>query len=488
MNNNRIKKFINNTNNTLTFKIWLYFFIFAISLFIILWFMQVIFIQSYYSSMKKGEVHKIASNIEAEYNISKDYEEYIDNIAYKNASSIFILDKVGNVIYSSNNYFGEGNITQVPTRPITIDTTGIVNKILSTSNNRVSYTLRVDRFKTELYVYGTFMEKSGECLVIVSSIDPIDATTTVLQSQLLYITFIALLIASIISIFISRRLSSPIKNINENAKKLAKGNYDITFGKAGYKELDDLADTLNFTTKELAKTDKLKKELIANVSHDLRTPLTMIKAYSEMIRDLSGDNKKKREEHLKVIIDETDRLTTLVNDMMDISKIESGLVVLNKENFDMCVLVKEIVDRFSLANESPDLNLVTDLPKGAYVKADKSKIQQVLYNLISNAINHSGDSKEIKVKITTLQRKIKVSVIDNGIGIKKEELPHIWSRYYKANKSFKRPDSGSGLGLSIVKNILDIHKAEYGVETEYKKGTCFWFELDRISKKDKNEN
>lgn len=487
MKNNRIKKIINNTKNTLTFKIWLYFFIFAISLFIILWFMQVIFIQSYYSSMKKSEVHKIASNIETEYNKSKEYEEYIDNIAYKNASSIFILDKIGNVIYSSNNSSGQGNITQVPTRPITIDTTGLVNKILSNSNNKISYTLRVDRFKTELYVYGTLMGQSGNCLVIVSSIDPIDATTTVLQSQLLYITFIALLIASVISIFISKRLSRPIKNINENAKKLAKGNYNITFDKAGYKELDDLADTLNFTTKELAKTDKLKKELIANVSHDLRTPLTMIKAYSEMIRDLSGDNKEKREEHLKVIIDETDRLTTLVNDMMDISKIESGLLVLNKENFDMCTLVKEIVARFSLANESSDLNLVTDIPKEAYVKADKSKIQQVLYNLISNAINHSGDSKEIKVKIDTSQRKVKVSVIDNGIGIKKEELPHIWSRYYKANKSFKRPDSGSGLGLSIVKNILDIHKAEYGVESEYKKGACFWFELDKINKKDKNE-
>lgn len=487
MKNRKIKEFIDNIKSTLTFKIWLYFFVFAISLFIILWFMQVIFIQSYYSSMKKSEVHKIANNIEIEYNMSHDYEEYIDNIAYKNASSIFILDQKGDIIYSSNNSSGQASITQVPTRPVTIDSNGLVNKILSSSNKKVSYTLRVDRFKTELYVYGKLMQDSVNCLVIVSSIDPIDATTTVLQSQLLYITFIALLIASIISIFISRRLSKPIKNINEGAKKLAKGNYDITFEKAGYKELDDLADTLNFTTKELAKTDKIKKELIANVSHDLKTPLTMIKAYSEMIRDLSGDNKEKREEHLKVIIDETDRLTTLVNDMMDISKIESGLLVLNKEPFDICILVKEIVERFIIANEKSDLNIVTDIPKEVYVKADKSKIQQVLYNLISNAINHSGNSKEIKVKITTFQRKIKISVIDNGIGIKKEELTHIWSRYYKATKSFKRPDSGSGLGLSIVKNILDIHKVDYGVESEYKKGACFWFELDRINKNKKEK-
>lgn len=269
------------------------FFIFAIALFIILWFMQVIFIQSYYSSMKKSEVHKIAENIEIEYNNSDTYEDYIDNIAYKNAASIFIFDKNSNMIYSSNNSSGQGNVTQMPTRPVTIDTSEFVEKIQSSPIKRVNYTLKIDKFKSELYVYGMFMQDSGNYLVIVSSIDPIDATTTVLQSQLLYITFIALLIASIISVFISRRLSRPIKNINEETKKLARGNYNVTFEKAGYKELDDLVDTLNFTTKELAKTDKIKKELIANVSHDLRTPLTMIKAYSEMIRDLSGDNKEK---------------------------------------------------------------------------------------------------------------------------------------------------------------------------------------------------
>lgn len=487
MKNNKIKKIYNSIKNTLTFKIWLYFFMFAICLFIILWFMQVIFLQSYYSSMKKIEVHKIAENIEREYHQNINYEEYVDNIAYKNAASVFIFDKKGDMIYYSNNTYEQGSINQVPTRPITIDTTGLVNKILSSSNKKINYTLKVDRFKTELYVYGMLMQQSGHYLVIVSSIDPIDATTTVLQSQLLYVTVIALVIASIISIFISRRLSRPIKNINEGAKKLAKGQYDITFKKAGYKEIDDLCDTLNFTTIELAKTDKIKKELIANVSHDLKTPLTMIKAYSEMIRDLSGDNKEKREKHLKVIIDETDRLTTLVNDMMDISKIESGLIVLNKEVFNICDLINDIVERFKIANDLKKLNILTDLPKQIYVKADKSKIQQVLYNLISNAINHSQNSKEIIVKINVNQKKVKVSVIDNGIGIKKEDLQHIWSRYYKAADSFKRPNTGSGLGLSIVKNILDIHGFDYGVESEYSKGAIFWFKLEKVNKIKLNE-
>lgn len=487
MKNKNIKTLFYKRSNTLSFKIWIYFLTFAVSIFIILWFMQVIFIQSYYSSMKKGEVHKLASKIEDDYLKNSDYEEYIDNIAYKNAATIFIVNKDEGVIYSSNNSSGQANLSQMPTRPINIDTSGIVNKIISSPNKKVSYTLKVDRFKSEVYVYGSSLDDSDNYLVIVSSIDPIDATTSVLQNQLLYVTIIALLISSVVSIFISKRLSQPIKNINDSARELAKGNYDVKFEKAGYKELDDLADTLNFATEQLAKTDKIKKELIANVSHDLRTPLTMIKAYSEMIRDLSGDNKEKREQHIKVIIDETDRLTTLVNDMMDISKIESGLLKLNKEVFDLTKVINEIVKRFSLANKDDNLLLSSELPKEVYVNADKSKIQQVLYNLISNAISHSGNSKEIKVKVTMSSKNVKVEVIDNGVGIKKEDLPHIWSRYYRASDSFKRPTSGSGLGLSIVKNILDIHKFDYGVESEYGKGADFWFELERVNKKSSKE-
>lgn len=484
MKSNLLKKRYYDIKSTLTFKIWLYFFTFAIALFIILWFMQVILLQSYYSSMKKSEVHKFALDIQNKYKSIADYEEYVDNIAYKNASSIFILDENGEMIYTSNNASGQKGISQVPTRPINIDTNGIVSKIVSNPNQKIDYTIKVDRFKTELYVYGTVIEDTNKYLVIVASIDPIDATTRVLQSQLLYITFVALLIASVVSIFISRRLAKPISDINEGAKKLAQGNFDINFKKAGYKEIDDLVDTLNYATSEFEKTDKTKKELIANVSHDLKTPLTMIKAYSEMIRDLSGDNKEKREEHLKVIIGETDRLTTLVNDMMDISKIESGLMVLNKEDFNICDLVSEIVERFILANKENEVDIKIEKPKDEiFVKADKSKIQQVLYNLISNAINHSGENKKIRVHITASSKKVKVEVIDNGIGIKKEDLSHIWNRYYKVSKSFKRPNSGSGLGLSIVKNILDIHSSNYGVKSEYNKGANFWFELDRENKK-----
>lgn len=470
--------------NTLTFKLWKYFIVFAISIFILLWFMQVILLQSYYSSMKKNEVDRLSKQIEE--NFDKDnILSIIDNIAYKNALNIFLFDTDGNMLHNSTNSPSDGNISQIPTRPILIETTGIVEKILNSPTKKISYTIDVNKYNTKLYVYGKLINDKSTCIVMVSSIDPIDATTSIIQSQLIYITIIALLISSVISIFMSRRISRPIYNITQGARKLALGNYDIKFEKAGYVEIDELADTLNFATSELGKTDKIRKELIANVSHDLRTPLTMIKAYSEMIRDLSGDNKQKREEHLKVIIDETDRLTRLVNDMMDLSKIESGINEINKETINYSNMVNKIVDNFKNINEDENCKFELDLPKDIYVIADSIKIERVLYNLISNAINHSGEedrSKLIKIKVSINGKKVKTEIIDNGIGISKENIAHIWDRYYKVNKNYKRSNTGSGLGLSIVKEILISHKSNYGVKSEDKKGSNFWFELQRGNK------
>ena len=475
----------NKGTDSLIFKLWMYFVAFAISLFIILWFMQVFFLQSYYSSMKKHEVIKLASDIEKVY-ATGNFKDLVDNIAYRNFSTIYLLDKDGNVIYTSDEQNGgeDGKFTTLPGRHITIDTNGIVNKILSSSNQKISYNLRVEKLKTELFVYGKTIPNTDDFLVIIASIDPIDATTTVVQSQLVYITIIALSVATIISFFLSRRISRPISKMNDTAKKLAVGNYDIVFEKAGYQEMDDLADTLNYATTELARIDKTKRELIANVSHDLRTPLTMIKAYSEMIRDLSGDNKEKREEHLKVIIDETDRLNRLVNDMMDLSKIESGVSDIVKGIFNFSEVIKSMTNNFKAIYENDNCKIILECPEELYALADRTKIEQVLYNLIGNAINHSGSkNKEIKVKVTTNSKRIKVQVIDNGDGISKEDLAHIWDRYYKASKSFKRSSSGSGLGLSIVKNILTKHKSDFGVNSTVGKGSIFWFDIERASKK-----
>lgn len=470
----------NKSTNTLTFKIWKYFVGFAITIFIILWSIQVIFLQSYYSSMKKIEAENLATQIEEIYLGDVEYTILIDKIAYKNLLNVYIIDLNNNVKYNSFNNDFSNNKLQIPFRNMGIDVNEVIQKFTESSDKIIRYTYKIDRLKTELYIYAKLM-RNNEILILSTSIDPIDATTSVLKNQLIYVTIIALLISAVISIFISKKISQPIKEMKNSAEKLAKGKYDIKFQNAGYSELDELADTLNFTANELSKTDKIRKELIANVSHDLKTPLTMIKAYSEMIRDLSGDNKQKREEHLKVIIDESDRLTRLVNDMMDLSKIESGEIKLNLEKVNYSKIVEEMVNRIRNINDI-DFSITSEIPNDIFANIDKTKIEQVLYNLIINAINHSGNTKDINIRVSIIDKKIKTEVIDNGVGIAKEDIPHIFDRYYKCDKSYKRETDGSGLGLSIVKNILIAHNANYGVFSTLGKGSNFWFEIERVKK------
>lgn len=473
--------------------LWVYFIILAIIIFVLLWFMQVVLLQTYYSTMKKAETAQIGTEVENIFKNALDYKDQIDKTAYKNSASIYIFNMKGelfytNTSYGGQNYYGQnqtGTLAQMPGRNVSIDISDIATKISESPTKKITYTLEIDRLKTQIYVYGKTIPDTEYCYVILMSIDPIDATSSVITSQLIYITIISLIISTVISLFMSKKISRPIKQMNDTAKKLGKGDYNIVFEKCGYEELDELADTLNKATTSLERTDVIKRELIANVSHDLKTPLTMIKAYSEMIRDLSGDNKEKREEHLKVIIDETDRLTRLVNDMMDLSKIESGIITINKENIDFSELASSLVDRIKMSNIDTEHNIEYIIPKDLYVYADKTKIEQVLYNLIINAIKHSGEGKRnILVKVTATQKRVKVEVIDDGVGISKEDLEHIWDRYYKASESFTRNVQGSGLGLSIVKNILIKHSSDFGVESEVGKGSNFWFDLERISKKE----
>ncbi len=444
--------------------------------------MQVIFFQSYYSTMKKTEVVNIVSKLSLQYGEnSQEFFDSVDKMAYKNSSSILIFDEFGNVTY---NTFYKNEQTQItPTRQNLIDVNELIKKILDSNSKKYSKTITHSKLKAQIFVYCVNIPQTQLYLAMITPIDPIDATTNVLQSQLEMVTILSVIISSIISIFLSKKLSNPIVKMNETAKELAKGNYNIEFKKSGYYEMDNLAETLNYATSELAKTDKIRKELIANVSHDLKTPLTMIKAYAEMIRDLSGENKEKRQEHLNVIIEETDRLTRLVNDMLDLSRIESGNIKLKKEVFDLKETLNDIVKPLNV--ENPNLIEIDCPDDNISVFADKVKIEQVCYNLLTNAINHSNmkEDGKIIVRVNCNSKKVKVHIIDNGVGIPKEELGHIFERYYKVDKTYKRSSNGTGLGLSIVKNILETHGVDFGVESQVGKGSDFWFELEKPQKK-----
>ena len=312
-------------------------------------------------------------------------------------------------------------------------------------------------------------------LTIVSArLTPVNATVQMIRQELIFVSIIMIILALVLAMVISRFISKPLSQMNESAKELAKGNYYVEFHDQSSLEISELGSTLNYTARQLKKTEQLQHELIANVSHDLRTPLTMIQAYAEMMRDIPGENTP---ENVQVIIDEAGHLTGMVNDLLDISKLQAGVTQLNKTHFNLTANLEKVVQRIgrmASANEFT-IELICDHDKEVFVDADEFKIYQVVYNLINNALNYSGDSRHVTVRQECIGDTVKVSVQDFGLGIAKENLPLVWERYYKIDKEHRRIFNGSGLGLAIVRKILELHNAQYGVDSTLGQGSTFWF-------------
>lgn len=317
-------------------------------------------------------------------------------------------------------------------------------------------------------------------IFICSYMQPVGTTVAIFQRQFLFVAFIIMMLTLFISAFFANRLSNPIIRINRHAKELPQGKFDAEIDEHDFNEIRQLSATLHDASKEIAKSDDLRRELMANISHDLRTPLTMIKAYAEMIRDLSGDNPEKRERHLKIIIDETDRLSSLVNDILDLSKLQAGVTEMNLTVFDLSDRLSGVISRFDILKENDGIVIQLQADEGVMIKADVTKLEQVVYNLINNAVTYTGDDNTVIVRLYRKQPGLmRFEVTDHGDGIAPEYLPYIWDRYYKVserNKTHKRAKMGSGIGLSIVKNVLEQHGFAYGAESVVGQGSTFWFE------------
>lgn len=458
-------KLKNIKKNSLKINIWLFLIAFSIFILCFLWFFQIIFLDSYYKSYKTGELDKAASELRKSVNLN---QQKIENIAQKRDICIEIY---GDNIYAatvSNKgcmEFGNKNFK-------------VKRDFINSGLLEQHYNLINERYQNETLIYALKLDTDLYAF-INASLEPLDSTITILSNQFIITTIVVLILSLIIGYLISKKLSKPITQISNEARKLADGNFNANFKTdINIYEINELADSLNYAKDELSKTETLKRDLMANVSHDLKTPLTMIKAYAEMVRDITYNNKEKREENLNTIIDETDRLTLLVNDILDLSATESGNTTLKLEEVDLIKLINQVIQRFKILSEKEKYQFIFTHPNSTIIKADYKRIYQVVYNLINNAINYTGEDKKIYINIEENKYKYIVQIKDTGKGIKKEELKHIWDKYYHSDKKHKRNSYGTGLGLSIVKNILQMHNYKYGVISS-DKGSTFYFEIPK---------
>ncbi|MBR0461843.1 MAG: HAMP domain-containing histidine kinase [Erysipelotrichaceae bacterium] len=329
----------------------------------------------------------------------------------------------------------------------------------------------------DIYIYG-LMGRTGEkdALILVSSrIVPLDVTLRTISDQYRLIVVIVVAATILLSLAISRFIVRPLKEIENEARQLPKGDYDETKVRASSEELESLNGTLVRANEEIKKADKARKELIGNVSHDLRTPLTMIVGYGEMIRDLPEEN---NEENINVIIDEAKRLSTLVDDLLDISKTESGQISLERKDVSLNELLGSVYKQYEgyCRNQGVDFSLETG--EDRIINVDEHRIRQVLYNFINNALNYNNKpDRQIVLGSEKHGNKDRIFVYDNGMGIADKDIANVWDRYYKVDKEHKRAHLGSGIGLSLSRDLLEAHGLEYGVESKEGQYSRFYFDV-----------
>ena len=443
----------------------------AFSCFILLFLflMQIVFLNKYYEVYKKNQLDDIVNSIKT--NNSMDINT-LEDIAYNYGVCVSIYSN--GVIQTISNTYNKGclfsdkdtsdnYITSFVSSGKTEDTKLLYNKRFG--NKTI---IKALKYNNEVYIF------------LNTSIQPLDSSIILLKSQYGYIALIIFGISLIISYVISSQISRPIVKISDSAKKLANGDFNVSFSTdSKVQEIKELSTTLDLAKNELSKTDELRRDLMANVGHDLRTPLTMIKAYAEMTRDLESQTPEKRVENMNIIIEETDRLNVLVSDILDLSKLQSSTYELKIEEFDLNELIRNIIKRFYILIDSDGYEFIYTNDKEIKVKADKKRIEQVIYNLLNNAVNYTGEDKKIYINVTDEKKKVLVEIRDTGKGIDKEEIKYIWNKYYHNEKKHKRNAFGTGLGLSIVKTILESHNYKYGVKSVKNKGTTFYFEIDK---------
>ena len=460
-------------NSSIRVKTLFYLILFSVFILLLLWGTQLILSNYLYEKYQMNDMSRLAKDInKTEY---EELEEYLEYIVYNNSVCIEFVDEYGRSTLFNDTLtgclLGRGN-----------KTLNSYKKDLFRSTKEIDAIRLVNPdYKSSALLYG--IEVDGGYVFLFTMLSNVNKNYNLVKEQLIYITFVVIILAVVLSFVLSKLFSEPIVRITEKSKLLAHGNYNVEFEKDGIKEIDELADTLNYLKSEVSKTDQYRRDLMANVSHDLKTPLTMIKAYAEMVRDITYKDKKKREENLNVIIEETDRLNLLVGDILTLSKMQASSTVLDIEVFNLKEEIDGILKRYDYLKETEGYKIFASMPNEIIVSADKNKINQVIYNLINNALNYTGDDKIVKLVVTEGKKDYLIEIIDSGKGISKEDINYIWDKYYKKDKNHKRNVVGTGLGLSIVKEILESHKMEYGVNSVKNKGTTFYFKINKFNKK-----
>ena len=468
-------------------KVFIYLSTFCFSLLLLMWLLQVVFLDKIYKNTRVSQMVQAGEKI-ANIVITGRAESKIDEIAQDTEACVMIVGNNGRTIYTvdmlrESVLFNLSYLDIVNIISAAKENDGQLKAVYSKTSPFQPDMLITDpayEFQDDVpqsMVYCRQILKNNQELgyiILNIRLSPVSATVTAIESCLKFITIIMLLFSIVVANIISRKVAKPIEQLSVQVKHLATGDYETVFDASGYGEINQLTQAMNHTASELGKVETLRRDFIANVSHDLRTPLTLIGGYAEVMRDIPGENNA---ENAQYIIDETRRLSSFVTDLLDMSRIQSGAVPMEKNQYNLTESFEKTVSNLQRLIKQDGYTINFEHPGNIIVSADSVRISQCFYNILVNAVNYTGADKQIFVKLISGDGMAKVSVTDTGNGVDEKDIPFVWQRYYKSDENHRRSVTGTGIGLSIVQSVIKAHNGNYGVYNTDDKGACFWFEV-----------
>ncbi|WHY02662.1 ATP-binding protein [Neobacillus sp. DY30] len=472
-----------------------------ILLFVILTqFFGILFLEDFYISSKKKYLKESLGQVQQIVSTETDYENSLAALQDNKNINIFITDKEYNIIF----------LTALLKRKdkIPVDTGKLLDKHEEHINDEIGrlseeqeIVTRTDpRTGTEFLSLYSIIELPDDVegyVEISSSIDAMKDSIHAASNFILYLSIVVTIIGTCIIFYVSRKISKPIEKIGMLTADMANLDFSQRIEVNSNDEIGDLCKNINLLSVKLDKTlnelananlqlkkdiemkeriDQSRKELIANVSHELKTPISLIAGYSEGLK--VNVNKEDKDFYCDVIIDEAEKMNRLVLSLLDLSQVEGGFKQMKKEFITANEIIEITLEKFRLIFKEKEIDVEVSCDGDCLVDADPERIEQVLTNYLTNAINHVDDRKIIILRAHEQEEKVVVSVFNTGNPISADEMDKIWDSFYKIDKARTREYGGSGLGLTIVKAIIEAHDGKYGT-TNHKESVEFWFSLNK---------
>jgi len=468
---------LNTKQRGLLVTIWQSLMLLTIAILVMLWVLQIVFLTPYYRNMKTNDVRSVSSNLEQAYLNNTLNETLVplvvnNNVCisvFKEGTQIFFMDALGvNCMLNRS----------TPIEPNFID--NLVRDVRIVTGTELTRTFNPVGYEREMLILGRNVVINNENITFLvnSPLDSTESTVIILREQFVYVTIAVFVLSSLMAFWIASMLSRPIVNMVKSANAFASMDFKFEFEPTPYQEFNELAQALNFAKEQLLSIDQLRKDMIANVSHDIKTPLTTIKAYTELLQEFSKNNPQKRKEHLDIIYKEVNHLSLLVSDMLLLTQYDSPNLIINSRPVHVKSWIQYIVSLFEHSIQTLGIHFEINVDEALTINIDEIKVGQVLFNFINNAINHVGEDNKVIINAYKRKGKIRIEVEDHGTGILSDELPNIWDRYYRIDKNFARNQQGTGLGLSIAKSICVAHQLRFGVTSTIGQGSIFFFDCE----------